>query len=266
MRSSRALTKWTIYVIALGLVVLVLFLAKSDPDDGNWAVSDPKPATDTVATQTYRVVEEKDSSFGNVRYRVTLEIESELATTDVAALETMMKAAVDRHRQDWPDAVSVRLWDSYEKDSSIRNRIVYAPDKCGWSGDDCGAALWSDLYRGIIPDRLADWGSPTDAEREAERDLSCRQDIQCWDERHIAGATAVCQDLIERTAQYDYEWTDGLLEHKFQSWRWDNQTEGTIAYTGDLVKFQNVFGAWQRVTYSCYYDPKRETAHVQVIG
>ena len=108
----------------------------------------------------YRIAEEKDSSFGNVRSRVTLEIEAGGATTDHERLESMMAAAIDRHRKTWPDAVSVRLWDSYEDDSSVRNRIIYAPDGCGWTGDGCGDRIWTDLLRGTVPPSWRAWGAP----------------------------------------------------------------------------------------------------------
>ena len=100
----------------------------------------------------YRIVEEKDSSFGTVRRRVTLEIEVDGADpTAPIAITIMMRAATDRHQVDQPDAVSVRLWRSYEDDSNAQNRLVYAPDGCGWSGDDCTGELWTDLLKGDMP-------------------------------------------------------------------------------------------------------------------
>lgn len=100
----------------------------------------------------YRIVKEKDSSFGNVRRRVTLEIEIDGADpTSPTTIETLMWAAADRHQVDRPDAVSVRLWRSYENGSNAQNRIVYAPDGCGWSGDDCTGELWTELLKGDMP-------------------------------------------------------------------------------------------------------------------
>ena len=100
----------------------------------------------------YVLVKEKDSSFGQVRRRVTLEIEIPGADPiSRATIETMMWAATNRHEVDRPNAVSVRLWRSYEDDSSAQNRIVYAPDGCGWSGDSCTGELWTDLLKGDLP-------------------------------------------------------------------------------------------------------------------
>ena len=113
--------------------------------------------TDTVAEAiedepSYAVITEKDSSFGNVRRRVTLEIEIAGADpTSSTTIRTMMQAATDRYNLDRPDAISVRLWRSYRDDSNARNRIVFSPDGCGWSGDDCTEEIWRDLLHGKWP-------------------------------------------------------------------------------------------------------------------
>ena len=101
---------------------------------------------------SYAVITEKDSSFGNVRRRVTLEIEIAHANpTSPVTIRTMMDAAIDRYILDQPDAVLVRLWRSYNEDSSAINRIVYSLDGCGWSGDECTGELWTELLKGNIP-------------------------------------------------------------------------------------------------------------------
>ena len=125
----------------------------------------------TIDSRVYTVVAEKDHSFGNVRSRVTLEIEAHGATTKRAQIETMMKAAVERHRKDWPDAVSVRLWVSYAADQAITNSNDYADDGCGWAGDDCTGRIWAKPHKGNVPAELTEWGTPTDEEREASKDL-----------------------------------------------------------------------------------------------
>ena len=207
----------------------------------------------------YRTVREKDSSFGNIRSRITLEIEAPSASTEREKLKAMMQAAVDRHRQDWPDAVSTRLWGSYENDSTIQNRIVYAPDGCGWSGGNCDGPIWTALFRGLIPEDLGSWGHPT---KKASKDVACRNDLQCWGKKHALRAIFACQPLIESLAKYDYRWTDSWLESKLGRFRWNDRKEGSISYTGDKVQFQNPFGAWQKVTYWCHYSP--ESGHAEV--
>lgn len=218
----------------------------------------------TAHAADYTLVKEKDHSFGNIRSRVTVEIEAPGAATDREKLEAMMAAAVDRHRKDWPDAVSARLWKNYEQDSVIQNSIDYAPDGCGWTGDDCTGDIWTDLYRGDIPAELASWGHVTDEEKEAGEELACRQDLQCWGDKHSLKAIFACQPLIESSAKYDYEWTDGWLESKLSRFRWDDRAKGSLSYTGDKLKFQNGFGAWVRIVYWCHFDPVARTARVQV--
>ena len=87
---------------------------------------DPESPAPAVAAdiRDYRVVAEKDHSFGD-RYRITLEIEVPGAQTDRERLRAMMAAAVERHRQNWPDAVSVRLWDSYENDGNYIENLTH---------------------------------------------------------------------------------------------------------------------------------------------
>jgi hypothetical protein len=90
-----------------------------------------------------------------------------------------------------------------------------------------------------------------DAKKEAE----CRQDLQCWGDKHLIAAGVWCRDKIEKLAKYQAEWTDRWYEQKFSRFRWADRTKGTLVYTGDKVKFQNGFGAWSPMTYSCEFDP-----------
>ena len=225
--------------------------------DSNVAENEPE-LENTIGSRTYTVAEEKDSSFGNARSRVILEIEADGVTTERAQIETMMKAAVERHRQDWPDAISARLWRDYEADSVIANSIGYAADGCGWTGDDCAGEIWSDVFWGEIPDDLLAWGTPTEDELDASEDLRCRQSLQCWGDRHSLRATFACEPLIESMARFDHEWTDGFLGAKFDRFRWLDREQGYVSYLGDQIKFQNGFGAWQNATYRCDYDPVSE--------
>ena len=57
--------------------------------------------------------------------------------------------------------------------------------------------------------------------------------------------------MIERHAKYDFEW-DGW--NKYQYFSWQNKEEGIISFKGDAIKFQNGFGVFQRMNYSCVYD------------
>ena len=121
-------------------------------DDAAVDVAMAPAAEKDAAPLVFTIAEEKDSSFGNSRRRVTLEIETSGAEpASSLAIATMMRAARVRYHVDQPDTVSVRLWMSYPGDQNAANRIVYAPDGCGWSGEDCTGAVWSDLLKGSLP-------------------------------------------------------------------------------------------------------------------
>ena len=222
-------------------------------------------SAEAVAVE-YVVKEEKDNSFGNIRSRITLEIEVPNAVTEHNELQAMMQAAVDRHRKDWPDVISVRLWDSYEDDWAIKNSIDYAPDGCGWTGDPCSQPLWTDLFKGKIPEDLLAYGQSTDEEQDTAEELRCRQDLQCWGDKHAFKATLVCEPMIEQRALHGYEWTDGWFGAKLERFRWNDREAGTLSYTGDEVKFQNGLGAWRQMTYWCHYDPSTEDAEIMVLA
>lgn len=94
----------------------------------------------------------------------------------------------------------------------------------------------------------------------AQAEASCRQDLQCWGDRHLIAAAIRCEDGIERLALYTMEWTDGILEPKFSRFRWSPLGDGILVYIGDTARFQNGFGAWQNMVYECTYDPATEQA------
>ena len=94
-------------------------------------------------------------------------------------------------------------------------------------------------------------------EQIAAENAACRDDIECWGRENKVDAVGSCSGLIERLAQYDYEWTDGSYM-KVRFFRWLDKKAGTITYLGDNIKFQNGFGAWQHYTYECDYAPDRD--------
>lgn len=88
------------------------------------------------------------------------------------------------------------------------------------------------------------------------KDEQCMRNAQCAvDRTHwTSGADVYCREHIQNYAKYDYEWTDGWAEPKFD--RIVVQSDGkAIRYLGSSLKFQNGFGAWQRMRYSCLFDP-----------
>lgn len=86
----------------------------------------------------------------------------------------------------------------------------------------------------------------------------CKSDLSCWAEKHFIRASTSCYRMVEKMAKWDVEWTDGLLDPKFSHYRWLDIGNGVVTYIGDKAKFQNGFGAWQRVVYECDYNPASE--------
>ena len=117
-----------------------------------------------------------------------------------------------------------------------------------------------------IPQRVEDRMALTEEDIEAAEEIACRNDLQCWGDEHHLRATFACQPLVEASARYTYEWTDGFLGSKFERFRWDDQQAGTVLYGGDSVRFQNAFGAWQNMTYWCKFDPATDTAELTVLN
>lgn len=74
-------------------------------------------------------------------------------------------------------------------------------------------------------------------------------------EKHLAEANTYCANRVERLAQYDFAWTDGWLELKFQRYL-PSEKPSVIVYMGDKIKFQNGFGAWQPHIYVCEFNTK----------
>ena len=145
---------WQVIIgIALAFAAITIFDGSGDGP----TVSADKP-TVTIAPEPYTVVKAKKSFVG--WHRVTLEIEADTATTPRQQVETMMQAAVDQFPKHNADVMSIRLWDDYDSGTSARNRLVYAPDRCGWagrSGQPCDKPIWTDLLRGEFPPDLLDW-------------------------------------------------------------------------------------------------------------
>lgn len=82
----------------------------------------------------------------------------------------------------------------------------------------------------------------------------CKSDLSCLAEYHRFDAGGVCSRRIEKLANYNYEWTDGITSPKFGYYRWLDKAQGAITYVGDELKFQNGFSAWQNVTYECDFN------------
>ncbi|WEJ36260.1 hypothetical protein [Sinorhizobium prairiense] len=92
-----------------------------------------------------------------------------------------------------------------------------------------------------------------------KKDAECAADLDCWASKWQARAGLDCQEPVQRLAKNNFEWTDGWTEPKLPRALWLDQSEKTVTYVGDKIKFQNGFGAWIIHTYECDYDPTTRT-------
>ncbi len=90
-------------------------------------------------------------------------------------------------------------------------------------------------------------------------------DGQCiFDENSVAAGMA-CRPLIQRSAKYDYEWTDGVLTPMFSRYI-NNSKRREIVFIGDQVKFLNAFNAKLPMTYNCTFDiENQKIVNVEVV-
>lgn len=96
--------------------------------------------TATATIHAYRITKTSDSSWG-ARERRTLNIQAPTAKTQEDRMAVVRRAAIEYlERYSRVDAVAVRLFTSEQMNAVAR--VVYAPDKCGWAGDDCSNSVW----------------------------------------------------------------------------------------------------------------------------
>ncbi|MDV0602844.1 hypothetical protein RZO85_24540 [Raoultella ornithinolytica] len=90
-----------------------------------------------------------------------------------------------------------------------------------------------------------------DSGEDSSNPIICSNtDTQCNFERNLAEASGKCKPLIERSAKYDFEWTDGMFDSIFSHGRIDAKKD-EFTFIGDKVKFANGFNAKTTMTYAC---------------
>lgn len=67
-----------------------------------------------------------------------------------------------------------------------------------------------------------------------------------------SNAVFPCRQAIQRQANWGHEWTDSMMRPVFLRSR--VMPNGNTVYTGNELRFQNGFGAWRQMTYTCEYD------------
>ena len=85
----------------------------------------------------------------------------------------------------------------------------------------------------------------------------CIQDEECAKKQFQFDAEYICAKAVEGRANYAHRWTNGFAEGKFYSF-FPRTAAKEIIISGNKVQFQNAFGAWQNMSYTCTYDPIKE--------
>ena len=101
-------------------------------------------------------------------------------------------------------------------------------------------------------------GSRDDKETASAPKTCSNTDTQCNYDQNLVDAVTKCKPLIERSAKYEYEWTDGILDTIFSHARIDSK-KNQLTYIGDKVKFTNGFNAKMNMTYACTIDLKTKS-------
>ena len=108
---------------------------------------EPKPVPKSKSkwiAQPYTLVEDKDVS-SSIRTRRRLRIVAPAASTSESQIATLMQAAIELHRKNYPQFIAAWLM-PFEEAPGAMAIINYAPDGCGISGleNDCTGEMWTD--------------------------------------------------------------------------------------------------------------------------
>lgn len=86
-----------------------------------------------------------------------------------------------------------------------------------------------------------------------EEDVKCLDDAYCYATKHKRG-DYICETAVEKSAQYQFKWTDGITEPKFSSYSWYDKSRKLITLYGHRAQAQNGFGAFKNVEYTCTFN------------
>ena len=109
--------------------------------------------------------------------------------------------------------------------------------------------------------------STTDQERanNKQKEDACKVNLQCSGDKYQSAAEVECRQRLDAQAKSIAKWDfklgeGGLLDFLLQRFSWVDDSKKQIIYFGDKAKFQNGFGAWQRVEYQCVFDTQTKKA------
>ncbi|WP_072091876.1 hypothetical protein [Trabulsiella odontotermitis] len=82
-------------------------------------------------------------------------------------------------------------------------------------------------------------------------------DDQCLFNKYSYDVAYPCQKLVEKSARYEYEWTDGMFHPVLSRYVYNRKKE-LMVFMGDQVKFTNAFNAKSTMIYSCTFSIKQK--------
>ena len=91
------------------------------------------------------------------------------------------------------------------------------------------------------PSSTSDVSAPSD----------CGSDVECLANQQEFSANNLCKRAIEARLKYEFTW-NGTFGQVFEQRRAINAS--SVAMAGTLLKAQNGFGAWKKISYGCTYN------------
>ncbi|MCM1512591.1 MAG: hypothetical protein NC112_05730 [Oxalobacter formigenes] len=100
--------------------------------------------------------------------------------------------------------------------------------------------------------------------------VMCKEDPACMAKKYQPVFDADCRTLIEslaeKSARYEYKIEYGLLTSPYSRVKFTDKKKSILELYGNKIKFQNGFGAWQKVGYTCRFDiDKKKVTGVRFI-
>lgn len=92
---------------------------------------------------------------------------------------------------------------------------------------------------------------PAKVEAPKKEPECARDDLDCRGNKVLWTAGVFCRNAIEEQARFNFRWTNGFSEPKFDRYEWTNKPGKGITVIGDKVEFQNALGNYLPVTYWC---------------
>ncbi len=108
----------------------------------------------------------------------------------------------------------------------------------------------------IIAALIGYWMSGDDSDKKTP--VTCEaNDGECVAQKMMTDPDLIrgCKSPIEKSTQFEYEWTDGLITPTFSRYLLSNSNK-TMTLIGDQLKVTNAFNAKIPMTYYCIVDVK----------